>query len=69
MSRASSVFGPMLYILVTGLLDTRAAVLSIVIIIIAGTIILKWVDVADGTKVASQEDRQIKNTVPHESLS
>ncbi len=69
MSRASSVFGPMLYILVTGLLDTRAAVLSIVIIIIAGTIILKWVDVADGTKIASQEDRQIKNTVPHESLS
>lgn len=69
MSRASSVIGPILYILVTSLLDTRSAVLSIVVIIIAGTIILKWVNVADGIKIASREDYEIKKAVPHKSLS
>ena len=36
--------------------DTRVAVASILLIIIAGTIVLRWVDVAEGARVAAEED-------------
>ena len=58
MGRASSVFGPMLYIAVTGMFDARAAVMSILIIIILGTIALKWVNVEEGVRVAREEDKK-----------
>ncbi len=58
MSRASSVFGPMLYVVVTAMFDTRVAVASILSIIIAGTSILKWVDVEKGVIVAQDEDQK-----------
>ena len=54
--RASSVFGPTLYIAATALFDTRVAVMSILVIIIAGTIVLQWVDVGEGARVAAEED-------------
>ena len=56
MSRASSVFGPLLYIAATSVFDTRVAVTSILLIIVAGTIVLRWVNVAEGEKVAAAED-------------
>ena len=56
MSRASSVFGPLLYITATAVFDTRVAVTSILIIIVAGTIVLRWVNVAEGERVAAEED-------------
>ena len=56
MNRASSVFGPLLYVIVTGMFDTRVAVASILTIIIAGTIMLIWVDVAEGVRTAAEED-------------
>ena len=56
MSRASAVFGPMMYVIVTSLFDTRMAIASILAIIIAGTIALKWVDVAEGAREADRED-------------
>jgi MFS-type transporter involved in bile tolerance (Atg22 family) len=56
MSRASSVFGPMIYVFVTGMFDTRVAVTSILIIIVAGTVVLSWVNVSDGSHVAAVED-------------
>ena len=61
MSRTSSVFGPMLYIVVTAIFDTRVAVTSILLIIVAGTIALRWVDVAEGSRVAEDEDRRLQN--------
>ena len=54
--RASSVFGPTVYITATALFDTRVAVMSILFIILAGTIVLWWVDVAEGVRVAAEED-------------
>ena len=60
MSRASSVFGPTLYIFATAVFDTRVAVTSILLIIVAGTIVLKWVDVAEGVKVAAREEARIQ---------
>ena len=56
MSRASAVFGPILYIIVTSAFDTRSAITSILVIIIAGTVVLKWVDVQAGTRTADEED-------------
>ena len=61
MSRASTVFGPMMYVVATSLFDTRIAVTSIVIIILSGTIILNWVDVKSGIQVADEEDRKLSN--------
>ena len=54
--RVSSVFGPILYVAVTAFFDTRLAVVSIMGLIIAGAIVLRWVDVAAGTEVADAED-------------
>ena len=56
MSRVSAVFGPTLYIVATAVFDTRVAVTSILLIIVAGTIALKWVDVAEGVRVATGDD-------------
>ena len=56
MSRASSVFGPMLYVAVTAVFDTRVAVTSILIIIIAGTIVLTRVNVAAGVRAVAREE-------------
>ena len=58
MSRASAVFGPLLYVIMTSALDTRAAITSILALIIAGTIALKWVDVEAGARAADEEDDQ-----------
>ncbi len=59
MGRVSSVFGPILYVVVTGVLDTRMAVLSIMVLIIAGRVILKWVDVTAGSQAADEEDARL----------
>ena len=54
-SRASSVFGPILYVLVTGILDTRVAVLAIMVLIVAGVVVLRWVDMAAGIRMADAQ--------------
>ena len=56
MTRASAVFGPTLYVFVTAAFDARVAVTAIIVIILAGTIALRWVDVAEGARVAGAED-------------
>ncbi len=58
MTRASSVFGPMLYVFATALFDTRVAVTSILLLIVLGTIVLRWVNVAEGARVAAEEERR-----------
>ena len=62
MSRASAVFGPMLYVAVTAVFDTRVAVTSILAIIIAGTIVLAKVNVAQGMRAAARAERQVIRT-------
>ena len=58
MSRASALIGPMVYLLITGFFDTRLAILTILIIIVLGTVALKWVDVQSGQRTAELEDAQ-----------
>ena len=55
-SRVSAVFGPMLYLFVTGIFDTRVAVFAIFLIIFIGTFVLKFVNVNEGRELAQQED-------------
>ena len=57
-TRASAVFGPTLYVVVTAAFDTRVAVASIAAIIVAGTIALRAVDVPAGAQVAAAEDQR-----------
>ena len=64
MSRASSVFGPMLYVAATAFFDTRVAILSILILIVVGTIALRWVDVDEGARIAAQEDSRRRGHQP-----
>ncbi len=56
MGRVSSVLGPILYVVVTGVLDTRVGVLAIMVLIVAGGVVLRWVDVGAGTLAADEED-------------
>ena len=60
MSRASAVFGPLLYVSVTSALDTRAAITAIALLILAGAIALRWVDVAAGRETAAAEDAKLR---------
>ena len=55
--RASAVFGPTLYLLFTGIYDTRVAILVILVIIVVGTTMLRWIDVAEGRAMATEQDR------------
>lgn len=56
--KASSVFGPMLYVVVTGVYDTRVAILALLSIIGVGTILLGRVKVEEGVAVAQEEDKR-----------
>ena len=56
MSRISAVIGPILYVVVTGVLDARSAVAAMMMLIIAGAVMLRWVNVAEGAAVADAED-------------
>ncbi len=54
--KAASVIGPWIYFLLSTAFDDRLGILSILIIILIGTIIMRWVDVDEGIKVAREED-------------
>ena len=50
--RASAVFGPLLYGAMAGLIDQRVGILAILVLIIAGTLLLKKVDIEAGQRTA-----------------
>ena len=60
MTRASSVFGPTLYVFATAVFDTRVAVVSILLLIAAGTVVLRWVNVEEGARVAAEEEARAR---------
>ena len=53
--KASAVVGPLMYMLITGIFDTRVAVLALLITILSGAAILRWVNVTEGREVADRE--------------
>ena len=62
--RASAVFGPMVYLLLTGVFDTRVAILAVLVLIVAGTIMLRWVDVEEGRSLATHENLAPQTAAP-----
>ncbi len=66
MSRVSVIVGPMIYVLLTAVFDTRVAITSLLVMIVAGVIILKWVDVERGEEVAAIEDDRRRSAAPAE---
>jgi len=55
--RASSFIGPLIYALIAGFLDTRMAILIILLFIVAGTLLLTKVDVGLGRQNAIESDK------------
>ncbi len=57
--RASSVVGPLMFAVIATMFDTRLAIGSILILIVVGAIMLRWVKVDEGILVAEEEDERI----------
>ena len=54
--KVAALLGPLIYGIMTVLFDSRVGILSIAILILAGTIILRGVDVDQGRLDAQAED-------------
>ena len=54
--KVAAFIGPFLYGTLAILFDDRVAILSIGLLILSGTVMMKWVDVEDGIAVANAED-------------
>ncbi len=50
----------MVYLLFTGVYDTRMAVFVVLLIIVAGTVLLRWIDPEKGRVAAAEEDRMAR---------
>ncbi len=52
--------------MLTGVFDTRVAILAVLVIIVAGTILLRWVDVEEGQSIATHEDLTLQPAAPRD---
>lgn len=60
--KVAAFIGPFLYAVVGGYYGSRAGLISIALLIVAGTIVLRWVDFEEGIRVAKEEDIQNRIT-------
>ncbi|MFL2640222.1 MAG: MFS transporter [Dehalococcoidia bacterium] len=58
-NKVSSVIGPIMYVIISGTVDTRSAILSIMIIIAVGALILSRVDVDSGKRAALLDSNEM----------
>ena len=56
--KVAAVIGPILYGTLAIMFDDRVAIMSIFLLILTGTIMMRWVDVEDGIAVAQAEDER-----------
>ena len=54
--KAASVIGPLLFGFTARIFDRRVGILVILVIILVGTLVLKFVDVTEGRQIAEEED-------------
>ena len=54
--KVAAFIGPLLYGLMTVMFDSRVGILSIAMLILIGTVMMRWVDVDEGRKDAMEED-------------
>ena len=59
--KAAAMTGPFLYAFTQGVFDDRVALLSIVIVIIIGTVLCGLVDLEKGIQMADEEDARVLN--------
>ena len=64
--KVAAFIGPMLYTVLAVMYDSRVAISSLAVLIIAGTIMMLWVDVEDGIAVATAEDARIRGITESE---
>ncbi len=60
--KVAAFIGPFLYAVVGGYYGSRAGLVAIAMLIVAGTIILRWVDFEEGFRVAKEEDIRNRNS-------
>ncbi|MDG1545985.1 MAG: MFS transporter [Candidatus Poseidoniaceae archaeon] len=60
--KVAAFIGPFLYAVVGGYYGSRAGLVAIAMLIVAGTIILRWVDFEEGVRVAKEEDIRNRNS-------
>jgi len=54
--RVAAILGPLLYGILTVMYDSRVGIASICVLIVIGSVMMKWVDVDDGRRAAMEED-------------
>ena len=57
LGKSAAMIGTFLYGITSGLFDSRVAILTITIVILAGTYLTSRVDLEEGIRVAAEEDR------------
>ena len=60
--KVAAFIGPFLYAVVGGYYGSRAGLVAIAMLIVAGTIILRWVEFEEGVRVAKEEDIRNRNS-------
>ena len=60
--KVAAFFGPLLYGTMVIMFDDRVGILSIGLLILIGTIMVRWVDVEDGIAVAKAEDERNRSS-------
>ena len=58
--KAAAMIGPILYALSVALFDSRVAIMSIVVLIVAGSWLCSRVDLEEGIRVAAEEDARAR---------
>ena len=61
--KVAALLGPLIYALMTVWFDSRVGIFALSILIIAGVLILRKVDVEDGIAVAKAEDERNRSTI------
>ena len=56
--KVAALLGPLIYAVMTVMFDSRVGIFAISLLIVAGAIILRRVDVEDGIEVAKAEDER-----------
>jgi UMF1 family MFS transporter len=54
--KVAALIGPMMYAILSTIYDSRVAVASLAILIVIGTILMRFVDIEDGIAVAKAAD-------------
>jgi len=59
--KVAALLGPLLYGTISVAMDSRTAIASLALLIIGGTIMMRWVDVEDGILVANEYDAAVRS--------